>query len=316
MKMDFKKIIFSASIAISALCANAQQDAVTSQFVMNKMLINPGYAGYKEQATLTAVSRSQWVGFKGAPNTQTISFDTPLKKNELAAGGIFIHDRVGPTSKIGITADFAYRTRLSNRATISWGAQASMEVYQMNLSDLSLTSNYYGLTDETFMYNTKGLIIPNVGFGAYYHKKDHFIGISCPKMLRPKLEKKSSPGYALLNGRSEPTIYLMGGKQFKVNKDLGMIASGLVRAEMNAPISIGIYANAIYMKNFNLGLYYHFREVVGLMFQWQIDKQFKVGYSFDTPTNVLLKSSWGSHELAVTYSISSNKKRIVYPRYF
>jgi len=312
-----KTNIIAITVALTiSVAISAQQDAVNSQFVMNKMFINPGYTGYKEQANLTAMHRSQWIGFKGAPMTQTFSFDTPLKKNELAAGGILIHDRVGPTSRFGLTGDFAYRTRLSNRATISWGVQASIDVFQMNLTDLVLASDYHNQQDEAFMQNTRGLLVPNVGFGAYYHKKDHFIGISCPKMLRPRLEKKSSSAYSLLNGREEPTIYLMGGKQFKVNKDLFIIPSMLVRGEWNAPMSIGIYANATYLKNFSGGLFYHYREQVGLMFQWQIDKQFKVGYSFDVPTNILIRNNWGSHELIVNYALASSKKRIVYPRYF
>ncbi len=313
-----KKInIIAITVALLvSVTIGAQQDAVNSQFVMNKMFINPGYTGYKEQATLTAMHRSQWLGFKGAPMTQTFSFDTPLKKNELAAGGMLIHDRVGPTTRFGLIGDFAYRTRLTNRATLSWGVQGSIDVFQMNLTDLTLSSDYYNQQDEAFMQNTRGLIVPNVGFGAYYHKKDHFIGISCPKMLRPKLEKKSSAAYALLNGREEPTIYLMGGKQFKINKDLFLIPSMLIRGEWNAPMSIGFYANATYLKNFSGGLFYHYRETVGLMFQWQIEKNIKVGYSFDVPTNVLIRNNWGSHELTVNYGIASSKKRIVYPRYF
>jgi type IX secretion system PorP/SprF family membrane protein len=314
--MRANKIIWTVMLMFSAVISYSQQDAVTSQFVMNKLLVNPGYAGYRERAVITAVHRSQWIGFKGAPMTQTLSFDTPLKKNELAAGGMFIHDKVGPTSRISLVGDFAYRVRLTNRATLSWGAQVSADLYQANLTELRLTGDYYGLTDEAFMYNTKGLILPNIGFGAYYHKKDHFIGLSCPKMLRPKLEKKSNPAYALLDGRQEPTIYMMGGKQFKVNKELFLIASALVRAQWNAPMSVGIYANAVYLKNFNFGMYYHIREVFGLMFQWQIDNQFRVGYSADVPMSALLRQSWGSHEIAVSYAIASSKKRIVYPRYF
>ncbi len=312
-----KYSIITTIILLSlATISRGQQDAVNSQFVMNKMFINPGYTGYKEQAMLTAMHRMQWVGFKGAPMTQTLSFDTPLKKNQIAVGGILTHDKAGPLSRIGATGTFAYRMRLSNRATLSWGAQASVDVYQMNLTDLTLSSDSYGLQDDAFMYNTKGLVLPNIGFGAYYFKKDHFIGLSCPKMLRPKLEKKNAPAYSLLDGRSEPTIYMFGGKQFKINKDIQIIASMLARAEWNSPMSIGLYANAIYMKNFNFGLFYHLRETGGFMFQWQFDKQIKVGYSFDIPMNELSRYTYGSHEIAVNYALSSSKKRIVYPRYF
>lgn len=302
---------------IASMSTFAQQEPISTQFIMNKMFINAGYTGYKEQAAFTLMHRSQWVGFKGAPMTQILSFDTPLKKNQLAAGGAIIHDRLGPTSRIGLLGDFAYRTRLSNRATISWGAQVSMDVFQMNLTGLNLASDYYGAFDEAFIQNTRGLVVPNLGFGAYYYKKDHFVGLSAPKMLRPKMEKRSSDAYYLLDGRNEPVIYLMGGKMFTTsNKDLLLQASSLIRTQWNAPMSIGMYFNAHYMKEFNLGLFYYIGEQAGIMFQWQIDKQYKLGYALEIPTTQLIKTSLGSHELVFSYALPSKTRRIVYPRYF
>jgi type IX secretion system PorP/SprF family membrane protein len=294
----------------------AQQDAVTSQFTMNKLFINPGYAGYKETGTLTLAHRNQWIGFKGAPMTTVISYDTPLKKNELAVGGGLMFDKVGPTSRLALNAYFAYRLRLSNRATLSWGAVASTSLYQANMTDLVLTSEFYGSQDDAFMNNTKGLIIPNVGFGGYYFKKDHFIGVSAPALIRPRLEKRVIAEQTHMDGRYEPTIYITGGKLFKINKDINLNASLLTRAMLNAPVSIGTYVSAIYNKNYTLGLYYHLRENLGIFFQWQIDKQIKVGYSFDVATNLLIRTNYGSHELACNYALGGKKKRIVYPRYF
>lgn len=313
--------IIRASLIIAFVCCMgpltwAQQDAVTSQFTMNKLFINPGYAGYKETGMLTVAHRNQWIGFKGAPMTTVISYDTPLKKNELAVGGGLMYDKVGPSSRMSLNAYFAYRLRLSNRATLSWGAVASASLYQANLTDLTLSSDFYGTTDDAFMYNTKGLIVPNVGFGAYYFKKDHFIGVSAPALIRPRLEKRSIADQTHVDGRYEPTIYLTGGKMFKINKDINLNTSMLSRATLNAPISVGAYVSAIYNKNYTLGLYYHFRENAGIFFQWQIDKQIKVGYSFDMATNLLIRTNFGSHELAVNYALGGKKKRIVYPRYF
>ncbi len=310
------RIICATLLLLAADKMVAQQEAVNSQFMMNKLMINPGYAGYKEAPNLTFVHRSQWIGFKGAPMSTVIGFDMPLKKNELAVGGNLFFDKLGPTSRIGLYGDFAYRTRLSNRATLSWGATVSLDVYQANLTDLTLSSDYYNQQDDAFANNVKGLLLPNAGFGAYYFKKDHYIGLSCPKMIRPKLEKRNSPLYDVMVGRQEPTIFLMGGKQFKVNKDLQLQPSVLVRAVWNSPLSVGLYGNAILFKDFNVGIFYHFRENLGLMGQWQINKQTKVGYSFDFATNQLIKTNWGSHELTLNYVLSTKKKRIVYPRYF
>jgi type IX secretion system PorP/SprF family membrane protein len=313
-----KKIIFILAFLnlINIDESYAQQEAMNTQFVVNKLFINPGYAGYREQAMVTAIHRSQWLGFKGAPNTQIVSFDTPLKRNELAVGATLWHDKIGPTSRLAVSGDFAYRLRLVNHATLSFGAKASVELFQNNLTTLNLTSDYYNQQDESFMYNTRGLFLMNVGFGAFYSKKDHFIGISCPKLLRPRLDKKSNPGYGLLSGKQEPTIYFTGGKIWKINKDISIQPTAIVRATFNAPLSVGIYANVIFLKDFTGGLFYHYQESAGLLFQWQFDKQWKVGYSFDLSANALIRTNYGSHELSAIYALKSKKKRIVYPRYF
>ena len=113
------------------LSAIAQQESMFTQFVYNTQLINPGYVGYKEALSITAHHRSQWVGFKGAPHTSTVSIYSPLKKKSLAVGATVSHDIIGPSSETQIQGDIAYRMRLSNRATISFGAKVSAGHYQV-----------------------------------------------------------------------------------------------------------------------------------------------------------------------------------------
>lgn len=293
-----------------------QQDAMNAQYIMNKLFINPAYAGYREQPNFVAMHRSQWIGFEGAPMTSIIAFDAPLKKDEFAIGSTLMFDRIGPQTRYAFTADFAYRTRLSNRATLSFGAKATAELYQANLTDLYLSSDYSGGVDDSFLNNTRGLFLPNVGFGAFYHKKDHFVGLSVPRVLRNKLEKKGTSEYELLGGRQEPMFILTAGKMWKVNKQVKLQPNVVLRSVWGAPMSIGAFFNVIMMDQFTAGIYSHVGENAGILFQWQVNKQFRVGYSFDVATSALITTNFGSHELAASFMIPSRKKRIVYPRYF
>jgi len=310
------KTILIAGAVIASLAASSQQEAMNAQYVMNKLFINPAYAGYKENANFTLIHRSQWVGFKGAPTTQVLSFDTPLKKDKIAVGASLVHDKIGPTSTIAAELNITYRFRLTNRATLALGLKASCSMYQANLTDLVLTSDYYNQQDDYFMYNTKGLILPNAGFGMFYYKKDHYIGFSVPKLLRNKLVNKTSELYSVLVGRQEPTAYITFGKIWKINKQVKIQQNMVIKGQMNAPMSIGAYFNVLIMDQFNVGAFYQYNETAGLMFQWQMDKQWKIGYSFDVAVNSLIQTNWGSHELAVTYSLATRRKRIIYPRYF
>lgn len=308
-------ILIGVLISLSSYL-RSQQEPMNAQYVMNKLFINPAYAGYKESTNFVAMHRSQWIGFKGAPMTQVLTFDMPLKKNEFAMGATLLHDRIGPSTRIGLSIDFAYRARLSNRATLAFGLKGSAELYQANLTDLTLASDYYGLNDEAFMTNTEGLIIPNAGFGVYYYMRDHFIGLSIPRMIRPELERRGSVAFDLLDGRHEPQIHLMAGKLWKINRQIKFQPNVILRSVTNAPVSLSIFSNVILMDQFTVGVFYGIKENIGALFQWQVDKSLRFGYSVDLPANRLIRTNFGSHEITVGYAIPSKRKRIVYPRYF
>jgi type IX secretion system PorP/SprF family membrane protein len=293
-----------------------QQEALYTQFVYNKLDINPGYAGYKEVLNFTALHRSQWIGFKGAPTTQSLSFNTPLQVDELAVGGSITHDKIGPTNELELSFDFAYRLRLTNRATLSFGMKATAGLFQANFTDLDLISDYYGQQDEFFQYNPKSVLLPNIGFGMFYYEKDYFLGLSVPKMLRNSLTRSENELHSVLKGNTEPTAYLMGGKVFKLNREWKILPAAIIKGTKNAPMSFAVHANVVYMDQMMVGLFYNFQEVAGGLIQWQLNRQWKLGYSFDLPISSLIRTSSGSHELMLNCTIATRKKRIVYPRIF
>lgn len=316
MRTFIQRITLIAILVQLSVRTFAQQEPMNAQYVMNKLFINPAYAGYKESTNFVAMHRSQWIGFKGAPMTQVLTFDMPLKKNEFAMGATLLHDRIGPSTRIGLSIDFAYRARLTNRATLAFGLKGTVEMYQANLTDLTLASDYYGLNDEAFMTNTEGLIIPNAGFGIYYYKRDHFFGLSIPRMIRPELERRGSVAFDLLDGRHEPQVHLMAGKLWKINRQVKFQPNVIMRGVVNAPVSLSVFSNFILMDQFTIGMFYGIKENLGALFQWQVDKTLRFGYSVDFPANRLIRTNFGSHEITVGYAIPSKRKRIVYPRYF
>jgi type IX secretion system PorP/SprF family membrane protein len=311
-----KRYITALVLVLFAATSIAQQEALYTQFVYNKLDINPGYAGYKEVMNFTALHRSQWIGFKGAPTTQSLSFNMPLELDELAIGGSLMHDKIGPSSEFSLSFDFAYRLRLTNRATLSFGAKATAGLFQANFTDLDLISDFYGQQDEYFQYNPKAVFLPNVGFGAFYYKKDYFIGLSVPKILRNSLTREKNDLHEILNGRTEPTAYLMGGKVFKLDRDWKLLPAAIVKGTMNAPMSFAAHFNVVYMDQIMAGVFYNFQEVAGGLIQWQMNRQWKLGYSFDLATSSLIRTNYGSHELMVNFTVSTRRKRIVYPRIF
>lgn len=88
--------------------------------MFNAMAINPAYAGSRGVTTATALYRKQWLGIEGAPETQTISFDTPLANEKVGLGFQAFNDAVGVTKTTGFFATYAYRILMDN-STLGFG---------------------------------------------------------------------------------------------------------------------------------------------------------------------------------------------------
>ena len=78
-QINYKKHKAIKTTLISVIClliceiCVSQQDALYSQYMFNPLVLNPAVAGTAEGVSMVLLSRSQWLGFEGAPSTQTFS---------------------------------------------------------------------------------------------------------------------------------------------------------------------------------------------------------------------------------------------------
>ena len=70
-----KRTVFTLLIAMLGLGAFAQQDALFSQYMFNKLIINPAYAGSRDGLSMTMVGRRQWVGIDDGPKRYRFLFN-------------------------------------------------------------------------------------------------------------------------------------------------------------------------------------------------------------------------------------------------
>ena len=67
-------LLFTALLLANGFCFS-QQDPQFSQYLFNYSAINPGYVGSNDQYRATAVHRTQWMGFEGAPTTLNLNVE-------------------------------------------------------------------------------------------------------------------------------------------------------------------------------------------------------------------------------------------------
>jgi type IX secretion system PorP/SprF family membrane protein len=97
-----KKLLYILTFGLLPALGLAQQEAMFTHYMFNTLEVNPAYAGSRDALTITGIHRSQWVGFDGAPVTQTITAHSPIYREELGVGFSLINDRIGPTNTTSI----------------------------------------------------------------------------------------------------------------------------------------------------------------------------------------------------------------------
>lgn len=287
----------------------AQQDAQFSQYMFNTLAINPAYAGRAELLNASALYRAQWVGFEGAPQTQTLTANTALKNKSLALGGSLYNDVIGPEQRFGFYGDFAYRIKFP-KSKLSFGVSAGFDIFQGKFSSLSLIET----NDQAFINDVKGKFMPNVGFGVYYYSEKFYVGLSSPKLIQNSIYEAvdGTP----TNGKQLISYYFTAGYVFPINRDVKFKPAILFKFTQNAPAQLDVNLNFLFIEKFWVGAMFRPMSAYGFMLQYQINDQLRFGYSLDVSTYEIQIYNNGTHEFMLSYDFGYNRTKIRSPRYF
>ncbi len=301
------RIACAALVVQGGLCS-AQQDPLYSQYMFNTLAFNPAYAGSADVFTVMALSRHQWVGFEGAPSTQTILAHSPLRAESMSVGFTAINDKIGPTRQTSVQGDFAYRIRTSEDTRLAFGLKGGINIHQADIGSLTTVE-----VDPANM-NIQGQVLPNFGFGMFWHGQRYYAGVSVPKLLENDIDVVS--GAALVTATEVRHYFVMGGYVHDLNQDIKFKPSFLLRMVQGAPASLDLNANFLLRERIWFGAMYRWGNSFGLLGQYQVNDQFRVGYAFDLTTTRMGAYNAGTHEIMLNYDLRFLKGRTVSPRYF
>ena len=300
-------VLFLVTALAGGIC-RGQQDPMYSQYMFNTLAFNPAYAGSADVFTVMALSRHQWVGFDGAPATQTILAHSPLKGEKLSLGFTAINDKVGPSHQTSAYGDFAYRIRTSENTRLSFGLKGGMNIYQADLA--SLTS----VEVDPANVNVSGQLLPNFGFGVYWHGPRYYVGASAPKLLENKMDAVN--GNVLVSASEARHYFLIGGYVMDLGRDIKFKPSFMFRTVEGAPLSLDLNANFLLRERIWFGAMYRLGNAFGVMGQYQVNDQLRVGYAFDLTTTRIGAYNAGTHEIMLSYDLRFVKGKTISPRYF
>lgn len=308
------KIILAMTLTIGSLTIYAQQAPMYTHYMYNTLSVNPGYAGSRDALTVTALHRSQWVDFKGAPLTQTLTLHTPLINEHIGIGLSVLNDKIGPTNNTSAVVDFAYIMKMNEKSKLALGLSAGVNVFQANLNSLNLDQQI----DPVFQSNINNNLTPDFGFGAYYYRERFYAGVSVPNLIQNTYSIVNEGNGSLLIGKEQRHYFFITGALFNLSSNLAFKPTAFIKLTPAAPIQADLTASFIIVKKLLLGVMFRTGDAVGVLIGFNINDQLHIGYSYDWSYG--LKTSvynQGSHELILRYDfIYSSKKQIHSPRNF
>lgn len=229
MKINFKKNISICLLILGFSCVgHAQQETQFTQYMFNRLAVNPGYAGSSGSICASIMYRNQWLGFQlsppapgidagSTPITYLFSFDAPVKFLHGGLGFTLYSDKIGYYSTFAASFDYAFR--------IYWGPGNLSAAIEGNLYNSSLKYNMLkGYNDLSGNYvnpltnsgdpmltgeeDATDMII-DASTGVYYQVPGtYYFGFSIKNLLAAKSE--------VLNFTNSRVIYFHGGYEYVI----------------------------------------------------------------------------------------------------
>lgn len=306
------KKLLTVLLIFAATQLFAQQDPLFSQYMFNKLAVNPGYAGSREALSADILNRWQWVGIDGAPNTLSASIHSPLKNPHLGVGFSVYRDQLGPSIYQGALATFAYRIIFPN-GKLSFGLQGGFKHADIDWNNVDMDP--FNTGDPLLADQIKKKIIPDANFGIYYYTDKFFAGLSSKQLLQNQITVVE------VGDKSQFTklmrhFYVMTGAALPVSEGIVFRPSILLKYVPNAPPQMDLNASFLFANTFLLGASYRTEKAVSLMTEIRISRNLRVGYSYDIWFNPLGAYNKGSHELRIGFDLETLQNRMLTPRYF
>ncbi|MDP4222849.1 MAG: type IX secretion system membrane protein PorP/SprF [Bacteroidota bacterium] len=288
-----KRILKTLLLLLMPLGAFGQLTPFTNQYILNPLSINPAYAGNREVMNIAAFYRKQWVGIKGSPETMSFAADAPFNDDRMGLGLQVVNDKIGVTNETKINTDYSYKINMK-RGILSFGLGAGIIMTNTAWSKL------VHIDPEDNLNDTKIYVAPDFTFGAYYSSQSWFAGFSIPRLLGYKFDTEKNK-YVIKNSIGEYSYMFNTGYMFDLSPKLKFFPSALVVYSESTKLLYDINAHFRIMDRFWIGASYRNSRAISGMFQFQVNNQLKLAYTYDFDFAKLRTFSSGSHEVMLRY---------------
>lgn len=324
MKHYYRKIFLATCfLSFSLGVLKAQQLPTYTQYKLNAHVVNPAISGANGWTTINITAREQWLGFKGSPNTYTLSGEWRLLKRRgtvgsslfgvkrkqrsrdgrVGLGGVVYTDNNGHITNTGGRFSYAYHIGLM-QSQLSFGAAISLFQIKFDKDNLTFPEGYEPLIERGDF--NESMFAPDAAVGAYYLTKRYYLGLSGNHLFQSYIKIGGTKQYKLLRH-----YYFNAGYTFPIGQDYELEPSLLIKftepdvkgfanklsgLDSQTDINVKFYFRDDYWGGFTYRTNGDLVLLAGVRYN-----QFYFAYSFDYTLSSIRKYSYGSHEISIGF---------------
>ncbi len=295
-----KKIVYSIFCTLLSYSTFAQQMPFYTQNGNNTLLLNPAVSGTKRTLDARLNARLQWIGYDGAPRTETVSANYRFYRGKMGAAIYMLEDKIGPSRQTNYGVDYAYHIRFPD-CELSAGVGGIFTKYTLYGDEITLHNTQDPAIDQTV---SSAVWVADANAGIYLYNDRFHIGVSA--MHIAETTAKFYVHDTTKHGKVKymPHINFSVGYNFAANPDF------VWESTVNASYVPGVpffldYTLRLHIRNQIIcGASLRLHDALALHIGAVFLENFQVTYSYDFMISELRNYNSGSHEIMLVFNFN------------
>ncbi|MBN2776969.1 MAG: PorP/SprF family type IX secretion system membrane protein [Bacteroidales bacterium] len=273
-----KKYIFIILIIFLNISTKAQEMLNYNLYTQNPYLYNPAYTIDKPVVSAFLNSHIQWMGFDGAPETNTFGIHAPITKN-MGLGVSIYNQKHGIINNFNARLSYGYRALFSDNHYLQFGTAMGITNDILNISntvgvdvtDENLSSDYYNMTSFS------------AGVGVLYYINGFEVQAIMPQVYERNLANFYTIGVLAYNFKPQdatwglkPSVMARGGNTSPLQFDANIMADW----KETVWAQVGYRSNKSMIASVGVNI-----------------KGIGIGYAYQANSNPIAVASNGTHEI-------------------
>ncbi|WGK94382.1 MULTISPECIES: PorP/SprF family type IX secretion system membrane protein [Flavobacterium] len=288
-----KDILLVGTSLLFCIAIYSQEQNIFTRYRYHMNIINPAYVGVDGQTLLTSSLRRQWTGVPNGPESQYISFGTPLANN--LAIGLSLENNKTFIEKQGFFGlDISYKLQISRNTDMYFGIKAVADFYEVNFSGLN---TYNVFVDPSIQSISR--FSPNIGVGTLLKGEGWYATFSVPRVF-DLAKVKEKEGVALVY-TDLPQMYIGAGMDFDISDNLMLKPSLNWNYIQKSPSILNLTTMFSFNDKFEIGANYSTDNKYAALTTLKVSNRFVFGYAYEMSTIAALARSKNTNEILLQF---------------